>query len=146
MIWIIALVFLVILGNLFWLLPSRAERHRMALRNKAIKLGLACREIRGASALPVGVDPVDGPWLEYALTIDTADEMVPVSMEKSPEGRWNGSADLAQEWLASLPESVVRVICRDNTVAVLWNERGEKSDVVEINQFLIRVAESFKWL
>ncbi|AMO57587.1 hypothetical protein GZ77_14510 [Endozoicomonas montiporae] len=146
MIWIIALVLLIILGNLFWLLPSRAERHRMSLRNKAIKLGLSCREIKGASALPVGVDPTDGPWLEYSLPIEASDEMVAVSMEKSPEGIWSGSAGITRDWLTALPDSVVRVICRENTVAVLWNERGEKPDVKLICQFLNRLAESFKWL
>ena len=117
----------------------------MELRNKAFKEGLTCREIRGSSALPVGTDPADGPWLEYALPIES-EELVAMSMEKNREGHWAGSADIADEFLNTLPDSVVRVICRDGAVAVLWNEQGEKADVALISHFLRKLSESIKWL
>ena len=117
----------------------------MALRNKAIREGLSCREIKGSSALPVGIDPADGPWLEYALLLESGD-IVAMSMEKNSEGLWSGSADITPEFLDTLPDSVIRVICRDGAVAVLWNEQGEKADVVLISQFLKKLSESIQWL
>ena len=140
MLWIIALVLLVIIGNLLWLLPSREERRRMNLRNQALKEGLGCREIRNPARLPENVDPAEGPWMEYALPIENetepGEEYPALSMIRSAEGQWSGSVSLAPDMLASLPESAVRVRFRDDSIAVLWNEQGEKSDVAGIVRFL----------
>lgn len=136
MIWIIALVLLVIAGNLLWLLPSKAERKRMKLRNQALKDGLTCREVRDSSLLPERAKPEEGPWLEYAIASATEEEFTTQSVEKSIDGQWSNSRGVETSRLQDLPESSVRVSLRQETIGVLWNERGETEDVDKIAEFL----------
>ena len=70
MIWIVTPVLLIMFGNRFWLLPSRAERRRMTLHNQALKEGLFCHEVRSTEKLPKLADPSEGLWPEYYLLLE----------------------------------------------------------------------------
>ncbi|MGI9279211.1 MAG: hypothetical protein ACR2PX_06225 [Endozoicomonas sp.] len=140
MIWIVALIILVILGNFIWLLPPRSERRRMKLRNKAIMSGLTCREIKDEDLLPETADYEQGPWLEYSIVSLTEEDDPVIVLEKSTSGDWPDNAKARPEALSKLPSSAVRITFRTSCIAVLWNEEGELEDVQSIMEFLESVA------
>ncbi|WP_062260032.1 hypothetical protein [Endozoicomonas arenosclerae] len=140
MIWIVALIILVILGNFIWLLPPKSERRRMKLRNKAIMSGLTCREIKDRESLPDTIDIEQGPWLEYSIVSLTEEDDPVVVLEKSANEQWPEHTMVKPALFSKLPASAVRITFRNGCVAVLWNEDGELEDVQGIMDFLESVA------
>lgn len=139
MIWIVALIALSIIGNFMLLLPSRSERRRMKLRNKAILSGFTCREIRDEDLLPEAASIKQSPWLEYSTVSLTQDNDSLIVLEKA-DGHWPENTRVSSEILSKLPASAVRVAFRTGSIAVLWNEEGELEDVQSIMDFLESVA------
>ncbi|WOG28118.1 hypothetical protein [Endozoicomonas sp. 8E] len=139
MIWIIALIALIIIGNFMWLLPSKSDRRRMKLRNKAILSGFTCREINDKESLPGSINIEQGPWLEYS-TVSLTEDNDPVIVLEKADGRWPVNTRVGSEKLSRLPASAVRVSFRTGSIAVLWNEEGELEDVQTIMDFLESVA------
>ncbi|WP_422136216.1 hypothetical protein [Endozoicomonas sp. ALD040] len=139
MIWIIALIALIIIGNFMWLLPSKSDRRRMKLRNKAILSGFTCREIKDKDLLPESAIIEQSPWLEYS-TVSLTEDNDPVIVLEKADGCWPENTRVGSEKLSKLPASAVRVSFRAGSIAVLWNEEGELEDVQTIMDFLESVA------
>ena len=124
MTWIVVLLIITFLiGNLIWLMPSREERRRMKLRQKAYE-----NKFRVSENLTL---EQDGRWFDYILVKKHALESV--TYVKTQEG-WTvkkGKCSVP-DILSSLPDGVAQVNIKPGKISVCWNEQGLPEDVEQL--------------
>lgn len=145
---IILLGVLAIAGSLMWILPSPADRKRMALRQAAIAKGIEVRQTpyndkNGKSVTCIG----------YTCRIarPQGDIEIILQHELNDSPQWTGwpaainDRRLQPHWsallqmVASLPDDVVRVSITSAYVSVLWQEKGTPEALDNIMHFLHQV-------
>lgn len=137
MTWIVVLLIIAFLvSNLFWLLPSREERRRMKLRQKAYENKLKVQENFEL--------PQDGRWFDYVLV--KKHELESVVYISSSDGWSTPKGNNAiPSILETLPAGVAQVSIKLGKIIICWNEQGTPADVeklVSVAQGLAKGADS----
>lgn len=143
--WIVILIVFALMGSFFWIMPSRRDRVRMELRQKAMRLGLKIRFpdkglkerliryedfILGSAMYELFIVGNKKPLLSGGFII-IKDEggaswrFLDVSLPLNLQGI---SGRVLQD-LEKLPASLSLVMLSSNGVSMFWDERGDESDV-----------------
>ena len=135
-----ALIFLglaVVIAPLVSVMPSKAQRRKAALRDRARELGLRV-SLRPLPEVPPRFRFVpEGELVSY-------ERLLPKSLQQSArcvryvrcDGEWlrtSGETE-APDWLASLPDGVALVQLSEAAISIFWNEQGAIEDLECISQ------------
>jgi hypothetical protein len=143
--WIVIFIAFALMGSFFWIMPSKRDRVRMELRQKAMRLGLKIRFpdkglkerliryedfILGSAMYELFIVAKKKPLLSGGFFI-IKDEggvswrFLEVSLPLNLQGI---SAQLLKV-LEKLPVGLNLVMLSSNGVSMFWDERGDESDV-----------------
>ncbi len=137
MTWIVILLIIAFLiSNLFWLMPSREERRRMKLRQKAYENKFKVQENFEQTH--------EGRWFDYVLV--KKHELESVVYISSSDGWSTAKGNNAiPSILETLPVGVAEVSVKLGQISICWNEQGTPADVeklISVAQELAKGADS----
>lgn len=126
-----------------WLMlqPGSKQRNTIALRNKAIKLGLTVKK----DSVPLSSQTAIS--YRYVLPVTKQRPKFPQWSYVLDDGIWEGdglTGELEEKLAAmkaSFPKGTIAIACQGQILAFFWDESGEEGDVEEIRQLATKLVE-----
>lgn len=141
-----ALIFLglaVVVAPLVSVMPSKAQRQKAALRDRARELGLRV-SVRPAPEVPARFRFVpDGELVSYERLLEKALHQPERSLRYLwCDGGWQPTRGESEppQWLALLPVGAQLVELSERAVSIFWNERGAVEDLECMRQAIDNIG------
>lgn len=146
-------MFAIVLGPVFWIMPSPRQKHQMQVREQALTLGLQVKvcDLPQTHRAKVRLEPAVKGILYRLEWRDNIRRDSALNLLVMREGEAEGSVTLEakeeldgikqalSESLVSMPDDVLAIEYSALGLAIFWRERGSKEHVLIIKQELERL-------